>query len=96
MNQDVEGEAKYHMTHNGRLYLFPSQKQLDMFKDNPERYSGADLAMNGYCSVCKVEMGKDVKGNPDLAVDYHGKRYLFPGQKQVDMFLANPTKYVNQ
>ena len=49
--------------------------------------------MDGFCSVCKVEMGKDVKGKADFAVDYEGKRYLLPGTKQLDMFKSNPTKY---
>lgn len=93
MQKDVPGSADHHLTHDGRLYLFPSQKQLDMFKANPDRYADADVAMEGYCSVCKVEMGRDVKGKPDLAVDYNGTRYLFPGQKQLDMFKSNPTKY---
>ncbi len=96
MNKVVEGQAEYHLTHNGRLYLFPSQKQLDMFKANPARYADADVALDGYCPVCKVEMGKDVKGKADFAVDYNGNRYLFPGKKQLDMFLAHPTKYVTE
>ncbi len=96
MNKDVEGQAEFHLTHNGRLYLFPSQKGLDMFKANPARYADADVALDGYCPVCKVEMGKDVKGKADFAVDYNGKRYLFPGKKQLDMFLAHPTKYVTE
>ncbi len=93
MQKDVPGTADYHLTHKGRLYLFPSQKQLDMFKANPDRYADADVALDGYCSVCKVEMGRDVKGKSDLAVDYNGKRYLFPGQKQLETFKSNPAKY---
>ena len=91
--KDVPGKAEYHLTHNGRLYLFPSQKQLDMFKANPDRYADADVAMDGYCPVCKIEMGKDVKGQADFAADYKGMRYLFPGKKQLDMFKSNPIKY---
>ena len=94
--KDVPGKAEHHLTHDGRLYLFPSQKQLTMFKANPDRYANADVAMDGYCPVCKVEMGKDVMGRPEFAADYNGKRYLFPGRMQLDMFVANPTKYVVQ
>ncbi len=49
--------------------------------------------MGGYCAVCRVELGTDVRGNPDIAVDYEGKRYLFPATKQLEMFKGNPTKY---
>lgn len=96
MNKDVAGQAEYHLTHNGRLYLFPSQEQLDAFKAKPARYADADVAMDGYCAVCKVEMGQDIKGKSDFAVDYNGKRYLFPGAKQLDMFKGNPVKYAVQ
>ena len=93
MRKEVQGKAQFHLAHNGRLYLFPSKKQLEMFKASPEKYENADLAHGGNCVVCKVEMGKDVKGKPGYAVDYKGKRYLFPGQKQLEMFRSNPTKY---
>lgn len=96
MRKDVDGQPEYHLVQHGRLYLFPSQKQIDMFKANPAKYADADVALNGYCPVCKVEMGKDVKGKADFAADYKGKRYLFPGRKQLDMFLGNPTKYVTE
>lgn len=95
-HKEVPGTAAYHLTHKGRLYLFPSQKQLDMFKANPDRYANADVAMGGYCAVCKVEKGKDVKGNPDFAIDFKGRRYLFPGNKQLNMFKRNPMKYAVQ
>ena len=91
--KDVPGKAEYHLTHNGRLYLFPSQKQLNMFKANPDRYANADVAMNGNCTVCMVRIGEDVKGKSDFAIDFNGKRYLFPGTKQLDMFKNNPAKY---
>lgn len=93
MGKDVPGKAEYRLTHNSRLYLFPSKKQLDMFKANPAKYADSDVALGGYCPVCKVELGKDIKGTSEFAVDFHGSRYLFPGQKQLDMFVANPTKY---
>ena len=93
MNKNVPGQAEYHLTHNGRLYLFPSQEQLDMFKKNPGKYANADVALNGYCPVCKVDMNKDVKGKPEIAIDYKGQRYLFPGKEQLEKFKANPRKY---
>ena len=41
-------------------------------------------------------MGKDVAGKADVAAVYGGLRYLFPGKKQLDMFVSNPAKYVIQ
>ncbi len=93
MKKDVPGKADFHVTRNGRLYLFPSAKQRDMFLANPDKYADADVVLGGNCSVCKIELGKDVPGNPDISVDYNGRRYLFPAEKQRTMFLANPSKY---
>jgi len=93
MNESVAGSAEFQTVHNGRLYLFPGQEQLDMFKKNPSKYADADLALGGKCAVCKVEMNKDVPGKAELAVDYQGKRYLFPDVKTRGMFMANPGKY---
>jgi YHS domain-containing protein len=96
MNKAVPGKAEFQTVHNGRLYLFPGQKQLDVFKKNPSKYADADLALGGNCVVCKVEMNKDVAGKDRFAVDYQGKRYLFPSPKQREMFLGNPAKYASE
>ncbi|RJP33580.1 MAG: hypothetical protein C4547_12045 [Phycisphaerales bacterium] len=93
MNKDVPGKAGYHLVHEGRLYLFPAQEQLDMFKKYPQKYADADLALGGNCAVCKVNMNKDVPGKAEYSVDYQGKRYLFPDAKLRDTFLADPAKY---
>ncbi len=91
--KDVPGKAQFNLTYNKRLYLFPSRKQLDMFNANPDKYAQADVALDGYCPVCRIDIGQDIKGKPELALDYKGKRYLFPTAKQRGIFLANPTKY---
>ena len=93
MKKEVPGKPEIHLVHNGRLYLFPSEEQLKMFKASPEKYADADLALNGYCPVCKIDMKKDVKGKPEIAYDYHGTRYLFPAKEQLEKFKANPRRY---
>ena len=96
MNKDVPGKADFHVTRNGRLYLFPSAKQRDMFLANPDKYADADVVLGGNCSVCKIELRKDVPGDPEISVDYNGRRYLFPAEKQRRMFLANLSKYTTE
>lgn len=93
MNQRIPGKLQYALVHRGRLYLFPGAEQQAKFRENPERYENADLALGGNCPVCKVEMGKDVPGNAMFAVDFRGRRYLFPDGKLRGMFLSNPAKY---
>lgn len=52
------------------------------------------LALRGYCTVCLAEMRKWNRGNERFQTVYDGRLYYFPGQEQLDMFLANPVKYV--
>lgn len=93
MDKLVKGDAKYSSTFDGQAYLFPGAEQKKMFDANPVAFAPV---LGGDCTVCRVEMGKDVPGKAELAVDYDGKRYLFPGKKQLDMFVANPRKYVTE
>ena len=51
------------------------------------------VAMNGYCAVCILDMRKWVKGDNRFAVVMDGKKYLFPGEAQMQQFLKNTTKY---
>ena len=58
-------------------------------------HKGDDMAgpaIKGYCPVCVVN-GQLVKGKDDYTAEYDGTLYKFPGQKQKDMFLADPEKY---
>jgi len=52
------------------------------------------VALEGYCAVCLLKKKQWVKGNPAFRVVYQGKTYLFPGEKQKRMFLADPQAYV--
>jgi len=93
MKKSVPGKPQFHLVHSGRLYLFPSEEQLKMFEAAPAKYEDADVALNGFCPVCKIDMGKDVNGKPELALDHQGIRYLFPGKEQLEKFRQNPRKY---
>jgi len=92
----VPGNIRLAAYHGNRLFLFPSSKPKKEFLTNREKYENVDLAIQGLCPVCRVEMGKDVPGKPEIAVVHNGMRYLFPAEKQRQMFLANPAKYVSE
>ena len=51
------------------------------------------IGLEGYCPVCIIEMNKWVKGDAQFKTAYDGKTYFFPGDKQLQMFLADPAKY---
>jgi len=93
MGKRMPGSVQQAAFHQNRLYLFPSEQQKKMFLAEPAKFANVDLALGGLCSVCKIEMKKDVPGKPEYTVIYQGMRYQFPGEQQMKMFQANPAKY---
>ena len=89
----LAGSVYYTAIHRGRLYLFPGASEKAKFMANPDRFQNIDLANGGNCTVCRVEMQKDVPGKPEFSMIYKNKRYYFPGLDQKKMFLSNPSKY---
>ena len=86
MGKRVAGKPEFHTVHNGRLFLFPSDKQKNMFERNPRKYTEADLGLSGFCPVCLVKKDKLVAGVPEYASVYACRRYLFPGvQTEADV-----------
>ena len=61
---------------------------------NAQELNKPAVGLDGYCPVCVVKMKKWVKGSPEHEVVYDGKRYLFPGADQKQMFLADPARFV--
>lgn len=90
MDRRIPGKIRHGSHHDGRLFLFANAGAKRLFEANPAEYANADLALGGFCAVCRVDGGVDVPGNPDIVAHYHGFRYLFPGEAQRETFLANP------
>ncbi len=88
----VSGSPEYAAVFDRQTYQFPSQAELNMFRENPLRYAPA---LGGDCVVCFAEMGVREAGKPEFAHKYKGRLYLFPAQEQLDAFQANPDKYAN-
>ncbi|GAB5406537.1 MAG: hypothetical protein Aurels2KO_47680 [Aureliella sp.] len=88
------GSVNFAASHKGRLFLFPDAKTKSVFMQNPAKYENADLAMNGLCVVCKIEMKQDVRGKDEFGTVYGGIRFLFPSIDQKKKFLSNPQKYL--
>lgn len=93
MGQRVPGDIRQATIHNDRLFLFSNEMAKNEFAANTEAYANVDLALGGKCTVCKIEMQKDIDGKPEFAAFHQGVRYYFPGEEQRAMFLANPAKY---
>jgi YHS domain-containing protein len=93
MGARMPGKAKFALKHAGRMYLFPSEKQLAMFKADPGKYAEADVAYERHCPVCLLDMKKRVLGKGEHVSTYDGLRYFFPGLDQKRKFEANPAQY---
>jgi len=93
MGKRIPGKLNSAALHDGRLYLFVNEKARGMFLADYEKYADADLALNGKCTVCRVEMNQDVAGSPEFTSIYQGIRYQFPGEDQQQMFNKNPDRY---
>ena len=89
----VPGNINFSLIHDGRIFLFASEKERQTFREAPEKFADADLAYGGKCAVCRVDSHEDVPGKPEYTVHYKGLRYLFPGPEQRATFLASPEKY---
>ncbi|MBI3464693.1 MAG: hypothetical protein HY000_16805 [Planctomycetes bacterium] len=83
MGKRVPGKIGNALLHEHRLFLFPSDEQEKEFQAHPDQYANVDLALDGNCAVCRVEMKKDVPGKPEIAVVHQGLRYLFPRKSSV-------------
>ncbi|GEM_PF-2913950 len=94
MGVRMPGKAEVAFKHQDRLYLFPSEKQLTMFKENPRKYADADAPLGSYCPICLVEAKKWIKGKKEFTSVYDGMRYQFPEAAIKQKFDANPARYV--
>lgn len=93
MKKWIKGDSRFAVVQDGKTYLFPGDEQKQMFLKNPAKYANVDLAAEGQCTVCRVEMQKEVQGKPEFAAIHKDMRYWFPSEEQRKMFVSNPTKY---
>ena len=92
----VPGSVRHSALHKGRLYLFPSDKEKQAFVKDAAKLAKADLAYAGHCSVCAVMAKKKVAGKPQFTAMHNGFRYLFPSDRERQMFLKEPGKFADK
>lgn len=73
-NKPEEGKATFRLTHNGVMYQFSSQANLNKFKASPEKF---EPAYGGWCAFAMGESGEKVKVDPATFKILDGKLYLF-------------------
>ncbi|NOY40259.1 MAG: hypothetical protein GXP26_00280 [Planctomycetes bacterium] len=89
----IPGDPRFGVVHRGRIYLFASELLRERFQNNTERYTSEDIAHNGNCIVCKVDLQKEIQGLPATVATVGGLRYYFAGSHQRATFGANPSRY---
>ena len=93
MGKRVPGNIRHAALHNNRLFLFPSDKEKQIFLKDSKSFENTDLAAHGQCVVCLKKANKQVPGKAEFTEIYHGLRYLFPSAGEKDEFRRSPAKY---
>ena len=73
-NEAIEGDKKFHSQYDGVDYKFSSEKNLNLFIKNPEKYIPE---YGGYCAYAIAKKGDKVSINPKTFKVTNGKLYLF-------------------
>lgn len=98
-NQAIEGDKKFTHEWQGAKWRFASQENLDLFKQNPEKYAPE---YGGYCAWAMS--GNDLAGvEGDAWTIYEGKLYLNYNKRvmtewreQKALFVEQADKYYNE
>ena len=59
-------------------------------------YKPDGIAIRGYDTVAYFTDGKPEKGSDDFTMDYEGATWKFSSQDHLDLFTADPDKYIPQ
>jgi len=73
-NQALEGNKEFTSKYDGAEYKFSSEKNLNLFTANPEKYVPQ---YGGYCAYAIAEKADKVSINPKTFKIKDGKLYLF-------------------
>jgi len=81
-NKAVKGDAKYSSRYNGATYWFSSEENLNLFKDNSEKYAPQYGSFCGYA----MSLGKLRPVNPEIYQIVNGRLILQHTQMAYDLF----------
>ena len=92
MKKWVKGNPQLQTVYDGKTYRFPSEDARQAFLADPAKFVPA---MGGDCTVCYAKMNKRMPGSVYHAAYHENRLYLFPGDEQKQMFVADPTQFAN-
>lgn len=73
-NKSEEGNKKFQTMFDGIVYKFSSEKNLNIFQENPEKYAPQ---YGGYCAYAVALKSDKVSINPKSFLIKNDKLYLF-------------------
>jgi YHS domain-containing protein len=88
--QWVLGAEKIQAIYDGKVYLFSSPRERDIFAARPERYLPV---LNRDCPVTYVETGDRVGGQLESGLIHRQRLYFFASQEKLSQFQASPDAY---
>ena len=91
-NKPVKGDSKYTTKYDGADWYFASQKHLDMFKANPEKYAPQ---YGGYCAWA-MSQNSFAPSDPSQWAIVNDKLYLNYNASVKEQWDVNPTLSISQ
>jgi len=85
-----KGNAEFSINHLGVDWHFSSKENLNLFKEEPERYIPQ---FGGYCSKA-VSTGFAAPADPSIYNVYEGKLYIFSSEDVKQNFIKNPSSII--
>ena len=70
----LKGNAQFQYSYEGAVYRFASQANLNLFKQNPQKY---EPQYGGWCAYAMGASGEKVEVDPETFKIVNGKLYLF-------------------
>lgn len=86
----VEGKDGFTTEYKEATWLFSSQKNLDLFLANPEKYAPQ---YGGYCAYA-VSQGQTASIKPELFTIHEGKLYLNYNESINERWLKNKKAFI--
>lgn len=85
------GHVAWNAVYDGQLYLFASQRHLEVFLINPSAYGPA---MAGIDPIELAEHGRATRGNRLYGVNHGGRVFLFANEQNLARFSQTPDQFL--
>jgi len=84
--QSVEGKKQFSLVRKDFLYLFKNAENKATFEADPDRWG---IQGDGFCPVAPAS-----KADPDVAIVYQERIYIFATVPCIAVFMEEPEKYI--